>query len=153
MNKRLLLMVEDKFVCYLSSPKTDFPLTSDYIAKNAKMLVPLKQLMKITSKHANKTISIEFWMPENNRRLIKTWMLEMASVLLLDSWQQLFDDYSMRSRQNTLEIKSSKRSKSKENVKDLSPTRLYNQPGQGVNEKQSMVESARGNNLIDRSPV
>ena len=76
------------------------------------MIVPLKQLMKITSKHDDKKISIQFWIYEKSKRVIKTWILKMNSVFLLNSWQELFDDYSVRSRHNTLEIKNSIRSKS-----------------------------------------
>lgn len=43
-------MLENHFICYLSSPKLDFPLTIDYISKNAKLTVPLKQITKLTFK-------------------------------------------------------------------------------------------------------
>lgn len=61
MNKRLFLMIENQFVCYFSNPKTDFPLTADYINKKAKMMVPLKQIVKIVSKKQDKQIAIQFW--------------------------------------------------------------------------------------------
>ena len=31
LNKRIFLMLENQFICYLSSPKTDFPLTLDHL--------------------------------------------------------------------------------------------------------------------------
>jgi hypothetical protein len=65
------------------------------------MMVPLKQVVKIISKKQDKQFAIQFWIYENNKRSVKTWLLEVSSVLLLDRWQELFDDYAVRSRQNT----------------------------------------------------
>lgn len=53
-------MLKDSFICYLSSPKTDFPLTKEYITKNAKLTVPLKQIKKITCKPQKNMIYIQY---------------------------------------------------------------------------------------------
>lgn len=49
-------------------------------------------------------------------------------MLLLDRWQELFDDYAIRSRQNT-ETKNSARAKSEyRNPVDSSPPKVISSP-------------------------
>jgi hypothetical protein len=76
-------MLESHFICYMSQPKTHFPLTSDYISKNAKMIVPLGQINKIVDKHVDKKIIIYFWIYEKNKRCEKVWNVRFGSRELL----------------------------------------------------------------------
>lgn len=54
-------MMENVYICYLSQPNIHFPFTNDYIEKNAKLRVPLKQINKISDKRSDKKIIIHFW--------------------------------------------------------------------------------------------
>lgn len=76
MNKRLLLMLENHYLSYLSQPNIHFPFTNDYIQKNAKMIVPLAQVNKIIDKREDKKIIIHFWAYEKHKRVEKVWTIK-----------------------------------------------------------------------------
>ena len=105
-NSRLFLMLQNKFVCYFSSPSQQFPLTLEHIHSEAKMVVPLNQIYKLNFKKT--VLDLYFWLYQNGKRMQKNWTLTMASEELLTEWQQIFDQYSNRSRKGTLERKNTK---------------------------------------------
>lgn len=100
-------MLENRFICYLSSPNLNFPLSIDYINKNAKAIIPLSQIHRLLYQENNK-LQIDFWVNLNGRRTKKYWTLKMETPSLLAIWQEVFDEYSNRSRKGTLETKNSK---------------------------------------------
>lgn len=79
MNKRLLLMLDNYYLCYFSQPNIDFPLTNEYVEKNAKLKVPLQQINKVVDKHEDKKIIINFWIYEKSKRLEKSWTLKFSN--------------------------------------------------------------------------
>lgn len=54
-------MLDNYYLCYFSLPNIDFPLTNEYVEKNAKLKVPLQQINKVVDKHEDKKIIINFW--------------------------------------------------------------------------------------------
>jgi hypothetical protein len=119
MNKRLLLMLENHFISYLSQPNLHFPCTHDYIAKNAKMIVPLAQINKIVDKHEDKKIIIHFWMHEKKKRIEKVWSIRFANSELLQKWLEKFEELTNRSRKATLERNGSISSRPENNENAL----------------------------------
>lgn len=91
MNKRLFLMLENHFICYLSAPVPPSPLTHAAISQLAKLVVPLKQLIKISSRGEKKQLGVDFWLMEKGKRVEKRWVMRMESEKLLEQWQRLFD--------------------------------------------------------------
>lgn len=47
MNRRLLLMVKNKFICYLSSPEAPIPFTLHQLEKSTKTIVPLSSISRL----------------------------------------------------------------------------------------------------------
>jgi hypothetical protein len=76
MNKRIFIMLEGKFIGYLSSPTYDFPLTYQYITKNAKMTVPLTEIKRLDFREKG-MLHIDFWVTEDGRKIEKSWVLKM----------------------------------------------------------------------------
>lgn len=103
MNKRLLLMLENQFISYLSQPNIHFPFTRDFISKNAKMIVPLAQIKKVVDKQENSKIIIHFWIVEKQKKVEKSWSIKFNNNDLLRKWIDKFEEFTNRSRNNTLE--------------------------------------------------
>jgi hypothetical protein len=134
MNKRLLLMMENHYICYLSQPNIHFPFTNDYLEKNVKLRVPLKQINKIADKRSDKKIIIHFWIYEKSKRVEKVWTLRFSNEPLLEQWLEKFEDYTNRSRKGTLERNNSLSSKPENNesaerlIRKLSKNDSKNEP-------------------------
>ncbi len=84
-------MLDNHYLCYFSQPNIQFPLTSQYVEKNAKLIVPLLQINKIVDKYEEKKIIINFWIYEKNKRLEKSWTLKFSNDELLQKWIDKFE--------------------------------------------------------------
>jgi hypothetical protein len=67
------------------------------------MIVPLGQINKIIDKRDDKKIIIHFWVYEKHKRVEKIWVIRFDNLDLLLQWLEKFEEFTNRSRNNTLE--------------------------------------------------
>ena len=67
------------------------------------MIVPLPQINKVIDRHENQKIIINFWVYEKQRKVEKSWSIKFNNNDLLQKWLDKFEDFTNRSRNNTLE--------------------------------------------------
>ena len=99
-NKRILFMVQNRFICYHSSPTLDFPLSLEYIKGKAKLVVPMNHIYKLNFKGSG--LDVYFWVYQDGKRMERFWKFQMEVETLALQWQDVFDEYTNRSRKGTL---------------------------------------------------